>query len=85
MSDTVQLPIPARLAPLFTAVNKRIDAHMVGVVGAKTRPFALPEKSPCRGRSGAKFSASVISHIFLQLPATKRRTLPYKVRRRFIF
>jgi len=41
MSDTVQLPIPAKLAPLFTAVNKRYRCSHGGRGSAKTRTFAL--------------------------------------------
>ncbi|KAB8312933.1 PBSX family phage terminase large subunit [Erwinia endophytica] len=41
MSDTVQLPIPAKLAPLFTAPNKRYRCSHGGRGSAKTRTFAL--------------------------------------------
>lgn len=41
MSDTVQLPIPAKLAPLFTATNKRYRCSHGGRGSAKTRTFAL--------------------------------------------
>lgn len=41
MSDTVQLPIPAKLAPLFTAVNKRYRCSHGGRGSAKTRTFAM--------------------------------------------
>ena len=41
MSDTVQLPIPAKLAPLFTAENKRYRCSHGGRGSAKTRTFAM--------------------------------------------
>ena len=41
MSEAVQLPIPAKLAPLFTAVNKRYRCSHGGRGSAKTRTFAL--------------------------------------------
>lgn len=41
MSNAVQLPIPAKLAPLFTAVNKRYRCSHGGRGSAKTRTFAL--------------------------------------------
>lgn len=41
MSDTVQLPIPAKLAPLFIAVDKRYRCSHGGRGSAKTRTFAL--------------------------------------------
>jgi len=41
MSDTVQLPIPAKLAPLFTAINKRYRCSHGGRGSAKTRTFAM--------------------------------------------
>lgn len=41
MSDAVQLPIPAKLAPLFTAVGKRYRCSHGGRGSAKTRTFAL--------------------------------------------
>ncbi|HCT9735858.1 TPA: PBSX family phage terminase large subunit [Morganella morganii] len=41
MNDTVQLQIPAKLAPLFTAVDKRYRCSHGGRGSAKTRTFAL--------------------------------------------
>ena len=41
MSDAVQLPIPAKLAPLFIAANKRYRCSHGGRGSAKTRTFAL--------------------------------------------
>lgn len=41
MSESVQLPIPAKLAPLFTAENKRYRCSHGGRGSAKTRTFAL--------------------------------------------
>ena len=41
MSEAVQLPIPAKLAPLFTALNKRYRCSHGGRGSAKTRTFAL--------------------------------------------
>lgn len=41
MSEAVQLPIPAKLAPLFTAENKRYRCSHGGRGSAKTRTFAL--------------------------------------------
>jgi len=41
MSEAVQLPIPAKLAPLFTATNKRYRCSHGGRGSAKTRTFAL--------------------------------------------
>lgn len=41
MSDTVQLSIPAKLAPLFIAVDKRYRCSHGGRGSAKTRTFAL--------------------------------------------
>ncbi|EMQ5756763.1 PBSX family phage terminase large subunit [Proteus mirabilis] len=41
MNDTVQLQIPAKLAPLFTAVGKRYRGSHGGRGSAKTRTFAL--------------------------------------------
>lgn len=41
MSDTVQLPVPAKLAPAFTAANKRYRCSHGGRGSAKTRTFAL--------------------------------------------
>ncbi|HFU4543245.1 TPA: PBSX family phage terminase large subunit [Klebsiella variicola] len=41
MSSSVQLPIPAKLAPLFTAANKRYRCSHGGRGSAKTRTFAL--------------------------------------------
>ncbi|MDK1334235.1 PBSX family phage terminase large subunit [Cronobacter turicensis] len=41
MSQTVQLPIPAKLAPLFIAPNKRYRCSHGGRGSAKTRTFAL--------------------------------------------
>lgn len=39
--SSVQLPIPAKLAPLFTAINKRYRCSHGGRGSAKTRTFAL--------------------------------------------
>ncbi|HHR6132343.1 TPA: PBSX family phage terminase large subunit [Providencia alcalifaciens] len=41
MSSAVQLPIPAKLAPLFIATNKRYRCSYGGRGSAKTRTFAL--------------------------------------------
>lgn len=41
MNDTVQLQIPAKLAPLFTAADKRYRCSHGGRGSAKTRTFAL--------------------------------------------
>lgn len=41
MNDTVQLQIPAKLSPLFTAVDKRYRCSHGGRGSAKTRTFAL--------------------------------------------
>ncbi|HBN5913840.1 TPA: PBSX family phage terminase large subunit [Morganella morganii] len=41
MNDTVQLQIPAKLAPLFTAIDKRYRCSHGGRGSAKTRTFAL--------------------------------------------
>lgn len=41
MNDIVQLQIPAKLAPLFTAVDKRYRCSHGGRGSAKTRTFAL--------------------------------------------
>lgn len=41
MNNAVQLPIPAKLAPLFTAVNKRYRCAHGGRGSAKTRTFAM--------------------------------------------
>ncbi|HGM6596317.1 TPA: PBSX family phage terminase large subunit [Serratia marcescens] len=41
MSEAVQLPIPAKLAPLFTAINKRYRCSHGGRGSAKTRTFAM--------------------------------------------
>ncbi|STQ10948.1 phage Terminase Large Subunit [Enterobacter cloacae] len=41
MSNAVQLPIPAKLAPLFIAENKRYRCSHGGRGSAKTRTFAL--------------------------------------------
>ncbi|EMJ7520122.1 phage terminase large subunit [Providencia rettgeri] len=41
MSSVVQLPIPAKLAPLFIATNKRYRCSYGGRGSAKTRTFAL--------------------------------------------
>ena len=41
MNDTVQLQIPAKLAPLFTATEKRYRCSHGGRGSAKTRTFAL--------------------------------------------
>lgn len=41
MNDTVQLQIPAKLAPLFTATDKRYRCSHGGRGSAKTRTFAL--------------------------------------------
>ncbi|WP_275233807.1 DUF6246 family protein [Pantoea ananatis] len=41
MSETAQLPIPAKLAPLFTATGKRYRCSHGGRGSAKTRTFAL--------------------------------------------
>lgn len=41
MNDAVQLQIPAKLAPLFTAVDKRYRCSHGGRGSAKTRTFAL--------------------------------------------
>lgn len=41
MSEAVQLPIPAKLAPLFTAINKRYRCSHGGRGSAKTRSFAM--------------------------------------------
>lgn len=41
MSEAVQLPIPAKLAPLFTAMDKRYRCSHGGRGSAKTRTFAM--------------------------------------------
>lgn len=41
MSKAVQLPIPAKLAPLFTAMDKRYRCSHGGRGSAKTRTFAM--------------------------------------------
>ncbi|HGE8501466.1 PBSX family phage terminase large subunit [Serratia ureilytica] len=41
MSEAVQLPIPAKLAPLFTAIDKRYRCSHGGRGSAKTRTFAM--------------------------------------------
>ena len=41
MNNTVQLQIPAKLAPLFTAIDKRYRCSHGGRGSAKTRTFAL--------------------------------------------
>ncbi|HFF8969432.1 PBSX family phage terminase large subunit [Serratia marcescens] len=41
MSESVQLPIPAKLAPLFTAMGKRYRCSHGGRGSAKTRTFAM--------------------------------------------
>ncbi|HFQ6845261.1 MAG: PBSX family phage terminase large subunit [Serratia marcescens] len=41
MSEAVQLPIPAKLAPLFTAINKRYRCSHGGRGSSKTRTFAM--------------------------------------------
>lgn len=41
MSEAVQLPIPAKLAPLFTATDKRYRCSHGGRGSAKTRTFAM--------------------------------------------
>ncbi|WP_288399707.1 PBSX family phage terminase large subunit [uncultured Serratia sp.] len=41
MSEAVQLPIPAKLAPLFTAMDKRYRCSYGGRGSAKTRTFAM--------------------------------------------
>lgn len=41
MSDTVQLPIPAKLAPVFTTPNMRYRCSHGGRGSAKTRTFAM--------------------------------------------
>lgn len=41
MSEAVQVPIPAKLAPLFTAINKRYRCSHGGRGSAKTRTFAM--------------------------------------------
>lgn len=41
MSEAVQLPIPAKLAPLFTVMDKRYRCSHGGRGSAKTRTFAM--------------------------------------------
>lgn len=41
MSEAVKLPIPAKLAPLFTAIDKRYRCSHGGRGSAKTRTFAM--------------------------------------------
>ncbi|HIE1453137.1 TPA: PBSX family phage terminase large subunit [Serratia marcescens] len=41
MSEAVKLPIPAKLAPLFTAMDKRYRCSHGGRGSAKTRTFAM--------------------------------------------
>ncbi|WP_193160264.1 PBSX family phage terminase large subunit [Serratia ureilytica] len=41
MSEAVQLPIPAKLAPLFIAIDKRYRCSHGGRGSAKTRTFAM--------------------------------------------
>lgn len=62
MSEAVQLPIPAKLAPLFTAVNKRYRCSHGGRGSAKTRTFALMTavkayQSMMNGKSGVVLCA----------------------------